>query len=323
MSLVTLIRESIVFYLCCFALGIYFKQILRVVAINLNRMEIIRDKDFKTFIENVRKGYEWIYELHCMLQTEEEPTRNEWGSKQNKNGEEPKMKKHHLLYLDDGGKPVCSEFIFEELGIYPGLELEKRIFRRIFAKDTKSQSYLIKSGFKNGYGFYSLAQELLGFLNVFHKEIFIDQPLSKLSYWTEYDSKSYDTVLKNFLVNFSVSIIYLSYFNILMIITSLDNCKKEYKRGDRLMNINLQEDIDIKKLLHLVDLYDLMFYFDLYNSGQVNFKLEEGFCNLKDKLHLYCEVFHHIEGNLHGLLEQNVNPSYLQFILCKSLFYHV
>lgn len=280
-------------------------------------MEIIRDKDFKNFIENVRRGYDWIYELHCMLTSEEDQDKNIWDTRGDKNDENSIQRRHNLIIMDEGGQPLYSPYTFEELEHSEDLAFEKSIFKKIFHKDPTTHSYYVKCGFSHGIGFYSLAQELLSVLNVFHKSIFIDQPLSKLNYLTDFEELSFNSAMKHFLVNFSVAILYLSYFNILLFITSLESCEGEYRRGERLMSVNLQENIDIKKLLQITDLYDLLFYFDLYNNRQASFKLEEGFCKIKDKLHSYCEIFQYIEENIHGLLDQNVNPSYLQFILCR------
>jgi len=281
-------------------------------------MEIARDKDFKHFIDNVRKGYELICEFHNLLSVEIPEEQQCLDPQKEQNAENKIVKAQNLILMDERGQPIKSQFTFEQLASSTNPSLEKTTFRRIFTKDKSTKTYNIQLGFRNGYGFYALAQELLSFLNVCQKNILIDQPLNQLDFNLDSDDSTLDSATKNFLVNFAVAIIYLSYFNILMIVHGLESCKKEYKRGERLMSINIQETIDIKKLLVINDFYDLLFYFDLYYSNQVPFKLEETFCKIKDKLHTYCEIFQQIEGNIHSLFAQNVNSSYLQFILCKS-----
>ena len=282
-------------------------------------MEKNPEADLQAFLGKVSIAYSWLcdfYELITPLETNMDNKSADQDSPTHNNHEVPK-KEVNILILDQDLKPKTTEISFSELCSEDRPRLEKIIFKRVFSWDKDHGVFTVKNKFRNGSGFYSLSNEILSFLMIYTKKVLLSADLFDTLQFTPCDNEmESEAVCQNFWKSFATSFLYINCFNTLILLICLENMREDYSEGKALRGVN--STIDIKTLIKVDDLYQLLDVYDFYESSGKIVITDEYYQSIKGKLPSYMELMSVIEDSIWSILNMNINTSYITFILCKN-----
>ena len=281
-------------------------------------METNSNTDLQAFLDKVSIAYSWLcdfYELMAPLETNDDKKSPDQDVPSHDDRKVLK-KDINILILDQDLKPKTTEIPFSELHSDDRSQLEKSIFKRIFSWDKDHGVFTVKNKFRNGCGFYSLSNEILSFLMIYTKKILLSADLYDVLQFTPCDNEmESQAVCQNFWKSFATSFLYINCFNVLILLICLENMREDYAEGKALRGVN--STIDIKTLIKIDDLYQLLDIYDYYESSGNIVITDEYYKSIKGKLPSYMELMSVIEDSIWSILDMNINTSYITFILCK------
>jgi hypothetical protein len=271
-------------------------------------------KDFEKFLTEVSRAFDWLCKLYEVFSPD----------KHTDDGDiDPShlIRYQNIIIMKEDFRPEqTTKFKFEDLLNSPSNDFDTRFFKTTFASSKEKKKIWIKHDLSKGYGFYSLSLDLMSYLMITWKKQLINNALDTLSFETECDEEDLKSVLRNFLVNFSSSILYIISFNIFVFQHSLGELIEKYQEGERLTNINLKRDIDLSKLMTLADLYDVLQLYETYGGGSKIQDFKEAYMMIGPGIRYMIEQMSYVEESAYYIVKSNINHYYFQCLLCKILF---
>lgn len=268
-------------------------------------------KDFESFLSEVNKAFDFLCKVYEVFS----PDKNT-----DDENIDPRdlIRSQNVVIMDSEFRPKqSSTIIYDELLFSKDNSLDSKFFKKIFSDPKIKTRINIKHDLSKGYGFYNLCIDLMSYLMLTWSKPLLMNTLDHLVFENECDETDLQSVQKNFLVNFSSSIIYVTSFNIFVFHQSLGELVEKYQEGERLTNINLKRDIDLSKILTVGDLYDLLQVFETYGGGNKIYEVRDAYNFTGQHVRILIEQLAYIEEYSYYIVKSNINHFYLQCLLCK------